>query len=84
MAENISISGSASGGFPEAERTGKDGSTPADKKFVFDDIRTSKDQLAKFEGELLNLPIDTVTVKALWDDALCNAIEDWDSKREPQ
>lgn len=53
----------------------------ADKKFVHDDIRTSRDQLAKFEGELLNLPIDIVTVKALGDNALRNAIEDWDSKR---
>jgi hypothetical protein len=57
---------------------------PADKKFIFDDIRTSKDQLAKFEGELLNLPIDIVIVKALGDDALRNAIEEWDSKRELQ
>lgn len=55
-----------------------------DKKFIFDDVRSSKDQLASFEGELLNLDMDIGLVKALADDALRNAIEDWDSNREPQ
>jgi hypothetical protein len=55
-----------------------------DKKFVYDDVRTSKDQLAKFEGELFNMPIDSGTLKTVSDDAVRNAIEEWDSKREPQ
>jgi hypothetical protein len=46
-----------------------------------DDVRTSKDQLAKFEGELLNMDIDIRTVRALADNELRNAIEEWDSKR---
>jgi hypothetical protein len=52
-----------------------------DKKFVHDDVRTSKDQLTKFEGELLNIPIDISTVKALADDQLRQAIERWDSEQ---
>jgi hypothetical protein len=53
----------------------------ADKKFILDDIRTGKDQLAKFEGELLNMDVDIRTVRALADNELRNAIEEWDSKR---
>jgi len=55
-----------------------------DKKFVYDDVRTSEDQLANFEGELLNLDMNIELVKALADDALRNAIEEWDSKRGPE
>lgn len=54
-----------------------------DKKFAFDDVRTSKDQLASFEGELLNLDMNIHVVKALADDAVGREIEDWDSQREP-
>jgi hypothetical protein len=56
----------------------------ADKKFIFDDIRTSKDQLAMFAGEMLNMPLDIGTVKALAENALLNDVEEWDSKREPE
>jgi hypothetical protein len=53
-------------------------------EFIFDDVRTSKDQLANFEGELLNMDIGTVLVKALADSELRAAIENWDSLREPE
>jgi hypothetical protein len=52
-----------------------------EKKFTYDDVRTSKDRLAQLEGELLNVRMDIGFVKVLADDQLRQAVEKWDSEQ---
>ncbi len=53
-----------------------------DKKFAFDGPLTSKDVLAKFDGDLLNMDLDVRMLKALAESQLFDAIEEWDRKSD--
>jgi hypothetical protein len=55
-----------------------------DKEFKYDDVRTSKDQLAMFEGELMNWEDSITSVKALADYQLRLQIDRWDNERDDE
>jgi hypothetical protein len=69
-----------------AFRSGRESSWEArlfahDKKFRFDGVLNSPDQLAKFSGPLLNMRLDRELLRALVVGEIETAIERWDAAR---